>query len=318
MKLLAAVATLLAALVVLPVAAFGAPSPKTVDNFHGSFTGNIIYFNPAGFEPDFDLLERVIIQTTVRSPHTPPMTLILDAYLENFQPDTTPILPDLIHPKVQVSTTLGGFFTGQAVIVGPSGKILYSGAMYAEAFLTPRGIQHMIVRLGGQGPAEGGYMNLDSVFHAYKSSKVAGSLYGNVKIPPKAMIALRAPGNRKLSLKQILKDFNVQKPAQKGTAGNGQPGSGTCVMGHCTNVGTPIPAHPTATAIPNNSPATKPSHPIWMTVLGGVFIGTAVILMVIFFFQRKTTESTSQAQTDATEIATKADSDAEDKPPDGL
>ncbi len=299
MKLLLAVAALITSVLALPAAAMAAPSSRTVNNFHGHFVGNIIYFNPAGFEPDFDLIQRVIIQTTVYSPHTPPMTLILDAYLENFQPDTTPILPDLIHPSVQVSTTLGGFFTGEAIVVGPSKRVLFKGLMLAEAFVNPLGkasngtVQHMLLRLSGQGPASGAVMNLDSIFRAYKSSKVQGSLYGKVKISPAVMRMLRGPGSRTLSLHEILRQFNVQKPAQKGTAGNGQPGSGTCVLGHCTNVGTPVPAHGSPTATPTTvSPTSKASHPIWMTVLGGVFIGLAVILMVIFFFQRKTPVNT--------------------------
>lgn len=294
MKLLLSIATLVAATIALPALALASPAPKSVDNFHGRFVGNIIYFNPAGFEPDFDPIERVIIQTTVRSPRTPPMTLILDAYLENFQPDTTPILPDLINTKIQLSTTLGGFFTGQAIVVAPGGHVLYTGLILAEAFLSPQGVQHMILRLSGQGPASGGVMNVDSVFHAYKSSVVSGSLYGKVTIPPAARRALNAPGSRKLSLNQILKDFNVPRPSQKGTAGNGRPGSGTCVLGHCTNVGTPVPGHPTATPVSSNPASSTSSHPVWMTVLGGVFIGLAVILMVVFFFQRRTPNGEAQ------------------------
>jgi hypothetical protein len=290
MKFVVTLVALVASTVCLPALALASPA-KNIDNFHGQFVGNIVYFNPAGFEPDFDPIERVIIQTTVRSPHTPPMTLILDAYLENFQPDTTPILPDLIHPKVQVSSTLGGFFTGQAIVVAPGGHVLYTGLMLAEAFLTPQGVQHMILRLSGQGPASGGYINVDSVFHAYKTSVVKGTLYGKVKIPPAAMQALRSPGNRSLSLNQILKDFNVPRPTQQGTGGNGRPGRGTCILGHCTNVGTPVPGHPTATPTSSNPHSTTSAHPVWMTLLGGVFIGLAVILMVVFFFQRRTAEA---------------------------
>ena len=285
---LAIVTAILALAVVSPCGATAAAASTA--KFHGTFAGNVIWYYPAGFEPDFDPIERVIIQTTLHSPHTPPMTLILDAYLENFKPDTTPILPDLIHPNIQLSTTLGGFFTGQAIVVAPSDRIIYTGMMLAEAFITPHGVQHMILRLTGQGAALGGVMNLDSVFHVNKSFAVHGFVYGKVRLPVRAVRLLKGPGSRTLSRKQILRDFNVPLPTQKGTGGNGRPGKGTCVMGRCTNVGTPAATNGSPTAVShNNTPQSTSSHPVWMTILGMVFIGLAVILMAAFFFQRKAT-----------------------------
>ena len=64
----------------------------------------------------------------------PDSKLILSTYLENFQPDTTPVLPDLLHPN-QTANGLGGFMTGKAALVNAAGRVGYRGGLLAEVFL---------------------------------------------------------------------------------------------------------------------------------------------------------------------------------------
>lgn len=259
-------------------AGHASPEAAAPHSFSGKFTGKVIYFSPAGFEPDFDLINRAIFETTVTSKSLPPMTLILDAYLENFQVDTTPVLPDLIHPKKLVSSSLGGFFSGKAIIVGPKNRALFVGTMLAEAFIRPQGIQHMIlVQLTGQGSAAGGSGRLYSVFSAYKNFGVNGTLYGTLNIPRAAVAALHH-GSSRLTAKQVLTDFQVQKPAQRGTTANGTRSKGYCFQGHCTNQkpGTHHTGSRTHTASAGGRPA-------WMTILGIALIVLAFVLLGIFF-----------------------------------
>ncbi len=255
-------------------------------SFSGRFTGSVIYYSPAGFEPDFDLIDRVIFETRVTSKSLPPMTLILDAYLENFQVDTTPVLPDLIHPKTLLSSSLGGFFSGKAIIVGAGNKPLFVGAMLAEAFIQPRGVQHMIlVQMLGHGSATGGKAQLNSVFTASKKFHISGSLYGTLKMPQAAVVALRH-GSSRLTAKQVLKDFQVQKPAQRGTSGTGTRTKGYCFQGHCTNQGTGKGSKPGSTGT-GSHPSSGSGRPAWITVLGIGLIALAFVLLGVFFLLPK-------------------------------
>ena len=70
------------------------------DRLRGSLHGKIVQAGLSGFEPDFDRIDRVIIAATLHDTGTAPTALpdsmlVLSTYLENFQPDTTPVLPDL-------------------------------------------------------------------------------------------------------------------------------------------------------------------------------------------------------------------------------
>jgi hypothetical protein len=164
--------TAVAPMIVL--AAQGKPQ-TTKHAFSARLTGNTIYANFAGFEPDFDPIVRIIIATQAHAKGLPPLHLLLDAYIERFQSDTQPVLPDLIHPKVALSTTLGGFFSGKAMIVGPENQILFTGSLLAEALINPycmtvtskvapppcrKETQHMVVDMVGQGVAKGGHFTL--------------------------------------------------------------------------------------------------------------------------------------------------------------
>lgn len=284
-----------------------AHAKRNPDAFSASLTGKTVYFNMAGQEPDFDAINRVIIVTHVQIHHARPagihwprihMTLILDAYLESFQTDTQPVLPDLIHPKISVSASLGGFFSGEAILVGPSNRILYRGSMLAEALIAPICMystasnspkecrvetQHMIINLVGQGPAKGGFMNLDSSFLGNSKLQVpSGTLYGSAVIPTKARALMQRPAGT-LGIEQVLNDFHVPLPPMRGTAATGATGrtKGYCFHGHCTNQG----SNPTQD--PPVSTTTTSARPAWMAPLGGALIGFAIILLAIYFWQQR-------------------------------
>ena len=278
-------------------------------NFTGSLTGKTIYLSPAGMEPDFDLVYRVIIRTKIHSPGLPPLTLILDAYLENFQYDTQPVLPDLIHPTVALSSTLGGFFSGEALLIGPKNTTLYTGEMLAEALIDPRCMylspktkhppkycltekQHMQVYLVGQGPAKGSTLASRSWFVGnHKLQLTSGKLYGELKASPKVLNVLKK-GSGSLTSKQVLADFNVNFPRQMGTgAAQGQTGPKGlgCFVGHCINPTQSAPSqtgkHPTP-GQGGRPTATTSSGGIRPTmILGFALIGVALVLLGVYFWQ---------------------------------
>jgi len=275
--------------------------------FPVNFAGSTIYFAPAGMEPDFDLVDRVIISTRVHTKGLPPLTLILDAYLENFQSDTQPVLPDLIHPNVQLTYTLGGFFSGEAILTGPHDQILYTGEMLAEALISPiclslpantkhppaaclKETQHMEVYLFGQGPAKGTTMYLRSSFVGNQKLQVtSGSIYGEAHMVSKVWHILRR-GSGRLTTHQVLNDFNVHFPHQMGIgAGAGQTGPKglACWSGHCINptqnqTGTSAGT----TTIGLNRRIQTPGTGIrWTMVLGFALIGLALALLAVYFWQ---------------------------------
>jgi hypothetical protein len=305
------------------VAAHQHPSSgKPTHAFRASLTGSTIYSSLSGFEPDFDPIVRIIIVTHAYARGLPPLNLLLDAYIEQFQSDTQPVLPDLIHPKVALSSTLGGFFSGKAMIVGPSNQILYSGNMLAEALVNPycmtvtskvappicrSEIQHMLVSMTGQGVAKGGYFNLRSVFVGNQQLQItSGNLYGTALIPPRALLVLNRGGGSMTRcqqppravktpqqraqlrtdtrcINQILKDFQVPRPIMRGTAGNGRPSHGYCFGTHCTNPTNSGGGHGTHAGGTTNP--SQSSRPAWMAPVGGALIGLALILLAVYFWQ---------------------------------
>ena len=313
--IVAALGAVTVALLSTAVPAGATSSAKPVkDNYHASMTGTTIYFSPAGMEPDFDLINRVIIVTQAHVPGKKPMTLILDMYLESFQTDTQPVLPDLIHPKVALSSTLGGFFSGKAIIVGPHNAILYVGNMLAEALIKPfcmyatskvpppacrNEVQHMLVTLYGQGPAKGGFINLKSAFVGNQKLQVtSGRIYGTARIPAKAQ-ALLSRGTESLAINstnqkvrtqainQVLHDFQVPRPIMRGTAGSGAPTRGYCFNGHCTNQrGTSSGGG--GTKAPTGTTTVQTStRPGWMAPLGLALIALALVLLAVYFWQQR-------------------------------
>lgn len=293
-------------------------------NFHATLTGSTVYSNLSGFEPDFDPIVRIVIIAHAHAKGLPELNLVLDAYIEQFQVDTQPVLPDLIDTNKELSTSLGGFFSGKAMVVGPSNQILFTGSMLAEALIKPvcmyatgkvappecqTETQHMLVDMTGQRPAKGGSFTLKSIFVGNHALRItSGSLWGTANIPASATKALsrgsgsmahcqeppskpKTPAAKKQAaadrkcINQILKDFQVARPAMKGTAGTGKPSHGYCFRNQCTNAaatGSSSSGGGTGTGTTVQS-----SHPVWMAPLGAGLIGLAVILLGFYFWQTR-------------------------------
>src|SRR5205823_3132035 len=144
-----------------------------------------------------------LLKSTLAPSHGVPRThLIVDSYMENFKPDTTPILPDLLHPT-QTATNLGGFLEGKALLTDDAGTVLYRGIFTAEAFLN--NTNHAIIRLGGTHAGAGGTALIKGTFTLHKNASLNGQLSGKITLPPAArQQLLQRQGATMRPVKQIL------------------------------------------------------------------------------------------------------------------
>lgn len=274
----AALALTILALVVFsawPGAVARSAAPPT---YHAAFNGHIVQYGFSGFEPDFDRIDKVIISATLHdtrpaSVAAPDATVILSAYLENFQPDTTPILPDLLHPN-QTATSLGGFLHGKAALVNASGQVRFTGDLLAELFLDNSA--HIIVDLEPVGaPTTAPTLRLEGIFTLYKqgtSLTVRGALH--------AIRALTAPEHAGLYVargpqptwQSVVSSLTVPLPPMMGTGGGKAP-----------------PA--TATPLPASHPLVQvQSISVRVFALIGMVIALALLLFLLWRDRGKTVE----------------------------
>jgi hypothetical protein len=149
--------------------------------------GRVVKYGLSGFEPDFDPINRVIISAVLHDWHAgritlPDTPLILSLYLENFRPDTTPVLPDLLHPK-RTATGLGGFMQGKAALVTGAHHVGYRGSLVAEVFLDNS--VHLIMDLDRQGaPDSAPALRLMGTFMLHKDLSLAGILHTTRGLTP--------------------------------------------------------------------------------------------------------------------------------------
>jgi hypothetical protein len=182
----------------------------TGDGAHGAaytstLAGSVKGFKLAGVEPDGDPLYQVVLQTRLSSSNgLPPLNLIVSSYLENFTPDTTPILPDVLHPS-QTAQNLGGFLQGKVLLTDDAGNVLSIGSFVAEAFLD--NTNHAAMKLYG-GPERPSHL-----------SKLIGSLAGAFRIQRNASLSGRLTGHLSLGaaiLRQIVQHRGMRmKPLEK-------------------------------------------------------------------------------------------------------
>lgn len=204
------------------LASGGGNHGKQMTAYRPSAKGVVAGYRLAGIEPDGDPLNQVVLQTRLAASDGVPAThLIVDSYLENFQPDTTPILPDLLNPK-QNAQNLGGFLQGKALLTDDAGSVLYIGSFLAEAFLDNS--NHAVARLEGSGAAYGGSLRLKGTFRLRKDGSLSGAFQGQILLPPAAkhqIIARR--GARMKPLKQIISVVTVKPAPMMGKATTGSP-----------------------------------------------------------------------------------------------
>lgn len=226
---LSSLACLLLAIQLAAVPASAAASSPG-DRFRGDLQGKIVQSGLSGFEPDFDPIDRVIISATLHDPRSAPAalpdsTLILSTYLENFQPDTTPVLPDLLHPN-QTANGLGGFMTGKVALVNAAGRVGYRGGLLAEVFLDNS--VHLVVDLQRvNAPASAPTLRIQGVFTLSKDLSVHGLLQSTRALSRPELALLRVPHGRAPGWQAVVKSMVVHPPKMMGTAGNGSQGSTT-------------------------------------------------------------------------------------------
>ena len=184
--------------------------------------GKVVRFGFSGFEPDFDPIDRVIIAAALRDERPaaaalPETMVVLSAYLENFQPDTTPLLPDLLHQD-QVATSLGGFMQGKAALVNAAGRISYRGSLLAEVFLDNS--VHLILdlrRVGSRATEQA--LRLTGVLALSKTLTLSGHLRSARPLSTVDEAALRVARGRPESWQSVVGGLAVRVPAMLGTAG---------------------------------------------------------------------------------------------------
>jgi hypothetical protein len=181
-----------------------------------AWTGSVQGYTLSGVEPDGDPLYRVALQSRVVSASLPPLNLIVSAYLENFKPDTTPILPDLLHPK-QVARNLGGFLEGKVLLTDDAGNVLYLGSFLTEAFLD--NTNHTIITIYNKSAGYAGGGQVKGSFLFGKQANFSGPLSGRLALSAAALADLRRHQGQKMKpLKDIIDTVTVT-PHYYGTRG---------------------------------------------------------------------------------------------------
>ena len=207
---------------VAPVWAEPPPPPAAETPVQGSytlaFTASAVSFDLSGMEPDFDPIYRLIVTGTVHDQRPlahalPDATLVLSSYLEVFQPDTTPLLPDLLQPAL-TATDLAGFLTGKAALVNTGGKIVYRGSLLAEIFSD--NTEHLLVDLYRVGAATNvPPIRLQGPLQLKKGGGETGSLRA---LKPLASAALAVPPAAQPDWKSVTSGMEVSPPVMRGTA----------------------------------------------------------------------------------------------------
>lgn len=214
-----------------------------VPAIHGSVQG----YRLAGVEPDGDPLYQVVLQTRLTpSAGLPPIDLIVSSYLENFRPDTTPVLPDLLHPN-RTAHNLGGFLQGKVLLTDDAGNVLSIGSFLCEAFIG-RGINsnHTVMTLYRSTTSNAVLGTLKGTFGLSTSGGLNGRLQGRLALSAANLADIRAHrGARMKPLKQIISVVTV-KPHYYGTPSNGASGAplhtGFGSSHHASPSPTPAPA----------------------------------------------------------------------------
>jgi hypothetical protein len=180
----------------------------------------------SGFEPDGDPIRRVIISASLRDRRTahplPDTMIVLSSYVELFQPGTTPVLPDLLHPDL-IATSLGGFMQGKAALVNASGQTVYNGGLLGEIFLDSSvHLQVDLNRVRG-GPITP-TVRIKGSFAINKDLSVRGSLQAATG---GQLSGLAVPVKAAVPWQRVVDGLTVRPPAMVGTSGGGKASAPT-------------------------------------------------------------------------------------------
>jgi hypothetical protein len=267
-----------ALVLLLPTSRTSAASAPT---YGGHLQGRFAVFNQSGFEPDGDVLDRAVVVATLHAAGgvmAPDLTLVLSAYLENFQPRTSPILPDLLHPS-QVATSLAGFMQGKAALVSPDGHIAFWGSMLAETFFD--NAVHMELAFARAGaPASEAPLRLMGSLQVTDSLAISGALQVSDGLGAAALRALRASATPRVAVswQQVIQRLAVSVPAMVGTNGNGP----TTASSSPADLSSTF-AHSPRTALAPPSVPTQPGAALWWQTphaIGGA-VAVGLVLLVV-------------------------------------
>lgn len=192
--------------------------------YNPTVTGEVRGFRLAGVEPDGDPLYQVVLQMDLTaSADIPAIHLFVSSYLENFTPDTTPLLPDLIHPGRQAQN-LGGFLQGKVLLTDDVGDALYIGSFVADAFLDNS--NHAAMQLFSSDTGYSGGGRLRGAFALDKNGVLRGGLKGSLSLSRQARQQLqRARGAKLKPVKEIISVVSVKPAPMMGRVAKGSPSS---------------------------------------------------------------------------------------------
>ncbi len=249
-----------------------APAIHPAAPYAPTLVGKIVRVELSGFEPDFDPIRRVIISAWLRDRRTahplPDTMLVLSTYVELFQPGTTPVLPDLLHPD-QIATSLGGFMQGKAALINASGQTVYHGGLLGEIFLDDS--VDLLVDLS---PVHGGpaapTVRIIGSFVINKDLSVRGSL----QAPTGGQLSgLAVPVKAAVPWQRVVDGLIVRPPVMLGTSGGGKASSPTLYS----------PLNPTS-GVSTTTPAITPRT---LYFAGAAVLGLLGVLLFWAPWQRK-------------------------------
>jgi hypothetical protein len=186
------------------------PAAASAPSARFPMKGAVEGFRLSGVEPDGDPLYQALLSNQLGpAGGQPAVRIIIDTYLENFKPDTTPVLPDLLHPH-RTAQNLGGFLSGKSVLTDDGGHILSVGTFIAEAFLDNS--NHAIIHF-----PEG--TDLRGTFWLKHSGAVTGAFTGRLELTAREREQILAHRGQKMrALQKIIAAITVKPHYMMGRA----------------------------------------------------------------------------------------------------
>lgn len=219
---------LLGVLVLTTIAATGTGRPypykyNPAEPYAPSLHGKVVSFKERGRALNGDSIDTVVIVDTLHDARPagerlPDTMLVLDGYVENFQPATAPTMPDLLAPTRPAANAVG-FMQGQSALVNAAGHIAYRGIMMAEIFRDAS--MHLVLSLNQAGTTTGGsVLHLGGVLRLVKGGTQVGGLFA---LRGLAFGALAAWPGRQQTWQTVVQSMHVQLPRLQGGAAQRRP-----------------------------------------------------------------------------------------------
>jgi hypothetical protein len=187
--------------------------------YSSAVSGQLAGWRLAGVEPDGDPLYQAVMHTVLAPANgLPRLNLIVNTYYEQFKPDTTPILPNLLH-RNQQAKNLGAFLQGKILLTDDAGTVVSIGSFISEAFLNNTNIAVMTLYGGSHG--YGAHGSLSGTYQLKVISKQAvnilGRFSGTLSLSASARRSILAHhGATMKPLKQIISQVTVVPHAMVG------------------------------------------------------------------------------------------------------